>query len=61
MELIDIYNENNEYLGYSLNRDEVHEKNLWHRHVSSWIMNEEGNILLFLLLLFVIQTLLLLI
>ncbi len=46
MELIDIYDENNEYLGYSLNRDEVHEKNLWHRHVSSWIMNEEGNILL---------------
>lgn len=46
MELIDIFDENNKYLGYSLERSEAHEKNLWHRHVSAWIMNYNGEILL---------------
>lgn len=46
MEMIDVFDENNNFLGYSVNRDEVHEKNLWHRHVSSWIMNYDGDILL---------------
>lgn len=46
MELLDVYDENNNYLGYSLSRDEVHEKNLFHRHVSCWIMNFDGLILL---------------
>ena len=46
MELIDIYDENNNYLGYSAERDKVHENNLWHRHVSAWIMNNEGKILM---------------
>lgn len=46
MEMIDVFDENNEPLNYSLPRDEVHEKNLWHRHVSCWIMNKDGKILL---------------
>ena len=46
MELIDIYDENNNYLGYSVERDEAHKKNLWHHHVSAWIMNYDGKILL---------------
>ncbi|MBR3117172.1 MAG: NUDIX domain-containing protein [Bacilli bacterium] len=46
MEMIDVFDENNEPLNYSLSRDEVHEKNLWHRHVSCWIINNEGKILL---------------
>lgn len=35
MELIDIYDENNKYMNYSLDRKEVHDKNLWHHHVSA--------------------------
>ena len=46
MELIDIYDENNNYLGYCLERKEAHDKNLWHYHVSAWIMNYDGEILL---------------
>lgn len=46
MEMIDVFNENNEPLNYSLSRDEVHEKKLWHRHVACWIMNNKGQILL---------------
>lgn len=46
MEFIDIYDENNNPLGYKLERKIVHEKNLWHRHASCWIMNEKGEILL---------------
>lgn len=46
MELLDVFDENNNYLGYSLERKEIHEKNLYHRHVSSWIMNYDGLILL---------------
>ena len=46
MELIDVFDEDNKYLGYSLERNEVHDKNLWHHHVSAWIINYEGMILL---------------
>ena len=46
MELIDIFDENNKYLGYSLERSKVHKENLCHRHVSAWIMNYNGEILL---------------
>ena len=46
MELIDIFDENNNYLGYSLERSKVHKENLWHHHVSAWIMNYNGEILL---------------
>jgi len=46
MELIDVFDENNKYLGNSVERSKVHEENLWHRHVSAWIMNYDGDILL---------------
>ena len=46
MELIDVFDENENFLNYSVDRNEVHEKNLWHRHASAWIMNHDGLILL---------------
>ncbi|MBP3920716.1 MAG: hypothetical protein J6D28_04045 [Bacilli bacterium] len=46
MELIDIFDEDNKYLGYSLECSKAHEKNLWHHHVSAWIMNYNGKTLL---------------
>ena len=46
MELIDIVDENNELIGQVEERKIAHEKSLWHRHVSSWIMNKNGEILL---------------
>ena len=46
MELLDVFNENNEYLGYSVERSKIHEDNLWHHHVSAWIMNYNGEVLL---------------
>ncbi len=46
MELLKVYDENNNYLGYALDRKEVHEKKLWHHHASAWIINKEGKILL---------------
>lgn len=46
MELLDILNENNELTGKVETREKAHEQNLWHRHVSAWIMNEKGEILL---------------
>ena len=47
MELLDVFNENNEYLGYSVERSKIHEDNLWHHHVSAWIMNYDGKVLPF--------------
>ena len=46
MELIDVYDENNNYLRIAKDRDEVHERKLWHHHVSAWIMNNNGEVLL---------------
>lgn len=46
MELIDIVDKNNKLTGEAEERKIVHEKCLWHRHVSSWIMNKKGEILL---------------
>ena len=40
------WNENNKKLGYSVERSKAHEENLWHCHVSAWIMNYNGEILL---------------
>ena len=45
MELIDVYDEFNNPLGYSVDRKVVHENNMYHRHASGWIMNEKGEIL----------------
>ena len=46
MEYLDIVDENNEFTGMVEERKKAHEKNLWHRHVTSWIMNTKGEILL---------------
>lgn len=46
MEYLDIVNENNEITGRVEDRKTAHEQSLWHRHVSSWIMNQKGEILL---------------
>lgn len=46
MELIDIVDENNELTRKAEDRQIVHEKGLWHRHVGIWIMNEKGEVLL---------------
>ena len=45
MELLDIVDENNNLIGKTEERNIVHEKGLWHRHVGAWIMNEKGEIL----------------
>ena len=46
MELIDIVDENNKLTGQIEERTLTHKKCLWHRHVSYWIMNKKGEILL---------------
>ena len=45
MELLDIVDENNNLIGKAEERNIVHEKVFWHRHVGAWIMNEKGEIL----------------
>ena len=46
MELIDIVDENNKLTGHVEERTLAHKKCLWHRHVSSQIMNKKGEMLL---------------
>ena len=46
MELLDIVDENNNLTSLKEERKIAHEMNLWHRHVSCWIMNKKGEILL---------------
>ena len=46
MELIEVFDEFNNSLNYTVSRDEIHKNKLWHRHVSAWIMNYDGDILL---------------
>ena len=45
MELLDIVDENNQVTGKTEERKVIHDKCLWHRHVSCWIMNEKGELL----------------
>lgn len=45
MELLDIVDENNILTGEAKDRKTMHEQGLWHRHVSCWIMNENGELL----------------
>lgn len=45
MELLDIVDENNQITGKTEERKIIHDKCLWHRHVSCWIMNEKGELL----------------
>lgn len=46
MEMLEIFDENNNSLNYAEERNKVHEQKLWHRHVSAWIMNDKGLILM---------------
>lgn len=46
MELLDVLDENGEVTGRVETRDTVHNQGLWHTHVSVWIMNENGELLL---------------
>lgn len=43
-EFLDIVNEENIPTGEVVDRITAHEKGLFHRHVSCWIMNKEGKI-----------------
>ena len=42
MEILDIVDENNKLTNKKETRHYIHENNLWHRHVSCWIINEKG-------------------
>ncbi len=46
MEILDIVNDNNELINKRETRKYIHDNFLWHRHVSCWIINEKGEILL---------------
>jgi len=42
-ELLKVYDENNEYLGYKEIRSVVHKKRLYHREVALWVVDIENN------------------
>ena len=46
MELVDAYDENNEFTGITVDRWEALEKGYWKRAVACWIINKKGEILL---------------
>lgn len=46
MELVDAYDENNEFTGVTVDRWEALGKGYWKRGVSCWLMNRKGEILL---------------
>lgn len=46
MELLEVFDDFNNSLNYTVSRDEIHKNKLWHRHVSAWIMNYDGKILM---------------
>ncbi len=46
MELVDIYDDNDNFTGIILDRDEAHKKGLLHHHAFAWIINNEGKILM---------------
>ncbi len=45
MEYFDVVDDNNQLLGKIEERNIVHEKGLWHREVSLWILNDKGEVL----------------
>ena len=45
-ELIDVYNENNEFLGIHKMKSAAHKDGLWHRASYIWIYNSNGEILI---------------
>lgn len=46
MELIDVIDENNELTGKVADKEEIHQKGLWHREITVIIMNSENKLLL---------------
>lgn len=46
MEILNIVNEENKLINKKQTRQYIHENNLWHRHVSCWIINDKGEVLL---------------
>ncbi len=46
MEFFDVLNPDGTTAGYSLSRDEVHKKGLWHRTVHIWILNSNNELLI---------------
>lgn len=46
MELIDVVDENNNLTGKIEDKDIVHAKGMYHREISVWMMNQNGEILL---------------
>jgi len=46
MEYLDVVDEENNLTGKTEERDVIHEKGLWHREISVWIMNQNRELLL---------------
>ena len=46
MEYLDVVDEKNNLTGKVEERDIVHKNGLWHREISVWIMNQNGDVLL---------------
>ena len=46
LEFFDVINPDGTSAGYSLPRDEVHKKGLWHRTVHIWILNFNKELLI---------------
>lgn len=46
MELLNVYDENNEFLNKKLDREEIHNKGLWHHEVLIIVINEKKQVLL---------------
>ncbi len=44
-ELYDVVDENNNLLGFSKTKTEVHKEGYWHRAVHVWVINQNGEIL----------------
>lgn len=46
MEYLEVVDEENNLTGQIEERDIIHKKGLWHREISVWIMNQDGEVLL---------------
>ena len=46
MEYLDVVDEENNLTGRTEERDIIHKEGLWHREISVWIMNQNGEVLL---------------
>lgn len=46
MEMVDVLNEDGTFAGYTVSKEEVHERGLWHRTVHVWLLNSNKEILI---------------